>query len=180
MEAPTPIINTFNLLMKNSLLIFFAFLLLSFYLADNNKTDFSGTWQLNISESVFGDFPKTNSTQRYLIVQQNEKISVQRSLIDSTGVLKEYTELYHFDSAKLSKVIRSYDGVIKFSRFKWNSEREFVVSSEYRLPSDSNRTVQKSFETWQLSGDGKRCIISSQIQTTQKVMNVVWVLDKEK
>lgn len=162
----------------------YLFLILPFSLAFTSvsfdHSDFSGTWKLNVEASEFGKFPTLKATQRYSIQQKDNEMTVQRISTDSSGTVKEYTETYPFDTEKLSKIIRPYDGVIKYSRFKWNGESEFVLSSEYRLPADSSRTVQKSLETWTLSGDGKRCVISSQIQTTGETIKVVWVLDKIK
>jgi hypothetical protein len=144
--------NTIDQTMKKILLIL---LLLSPVLAFAQKTNFSGTWQINKDKTDFAGaraaewvVPKTIKTD-----QQNDKlvltrISVDRDMQEQPGIV----ESLPFDGAPFQRT--SGDSKI-YTTLHWINDNSFTLNRKGTLTATEN---------WTLEDEGKTLVIDRSVE----------------
>jgi len=131
--------------------------------ANSQKSNFSGSWVVNLPESDLGGAPSYTAIKRLTVQQKEDTIAIERSLVKSNGeeyLAKEILKLdgkisEHFTLSKRKKIIST----------NWSEDgTEFNEIATYTLPEDNSKIDYKVIEKWKLSLDGEKLTI---IRTTE-------------
>jgi hypothetical protein len=129
------------------------------------KTDFSGTWKLNVGKSDYGALPGPNS-RTDVITQKDPAITDHVTSEGQQGKL-DYTANYSSDGKETSNTVGEY--VLK-STSKWEGNN-LAVKTRLKV----NDTDVDVLATWMLAADGKTLTIAVHItsamgETDQKLI----------
>jgi lysophospholipase L1-like esterase len=121
------------------------------------KTSFSGTWIINKSKINFGGAPEWVLPKEFIIDQQNDKIIIERAVLNEKMEEHGYTEKLPFDGS-VSRITIYTGGKRNSSINKWNDDEQTLVLITQGTTGD-NQPVSKIKENWSLSDDRNTLII---------------------
>lgn len=133
------------------------------------KTDFSGTWKLNVAKSDFG--PLRGPTSRTDVITHKDPALSNSVTADGAQGKQQYTVSYTTDGKEAVNKIGERE--IK-STLKWVGSN-LVISSKFVY----NDTDVTSEVTWALSPDGKTLTISAHFTSTMGEADQKFVFEKQ-
>ena len=133
------------------------------------KTDYSGTWKLNVAKSDFGALPGLTS-RTDVITHKEPSISNHVTADGGQGKL-DYTVNYSTDGKEVTNTIGEF--VVK-STAKWEGNN-LVVNSKFKI----NDADVEVVSTWALSADGKTLTISAHISSTMGETDQKLIYEKQ-
>lgn len=133
------------------------------------KTDFSGTWKLNVAKSDFGVLP--GPTSRTDVITHKDPSLSDSVTAESAQGKQEYTVNYTTDGKEVVNTIGPRE--IK-STLKWAGSN-LVISSKF-VYNDSDVTSEV---TWALSPDGKTLTINAHFNSPMGEADQKFVYEKQ-
>ena len=133
------------------------------------KTDYSGTWKLNVSKSDFGPLPAPDS--RTDVITQKEPAITNHVVSEGQQGKLDYTVNYSTDGKEVTNTVA--DRVSK-STAKWDA-KNLVVNTKLKF-NDMDVDV---VATWVLAADGKTLTIDAHITSTMGEVDQKLVFEKQ-
>ena len=135
--------------MKKIILILF---ICSSIVANAQRIDFTGTYQLDKTKTSFGAAPKYVLTTSFLISQNSGTISISRTILSQELQLqKAISDTLSFSGSEFVGI--SILGNKVLTKMKWLDEAKFQID---KITLDkSNQQLSKVFETWSTTSDLK-------------------------
>jgi hypothetical protein len=133
------------------------------------KTDFSGTWKLNVAKSDFGVLP--GPTSRTDVITHKEPSLSDSVTAENAQGKQEYTVNYTTDGKEVVNKIGPRE--VK-STVKWAGSN-LVISSKF-VYNDSDVTSEV---TWALSPDGKTLTINAHFNSPMGEADQKFVYEKQ-
>jgi len=133
------------------------------------KTDYSGTWKLNVAKSDFGPLPGPTS-RTDVITHKDPSVSDQVTADGEQGK-QEYTVNYSTDGKETAN---AFGGLAAKSTAKWDANN-LVINTKLKF----NDTDVDVVATWVLSADGKTITISAHISSSMGEADQKLVLEKQ-
>jgi hypothetical protein len=124
----------------------------------SKRPDFSGTWKLNIQKSQFNEVPYYAAVKQFTISQQENTISITRTLIDAES--KEITtkEYFTMNGKPNSSVVVGQK--TKVSLITWSEGEEvLILNTSYSKSNKPEEIDYKLFQTWQLTNGDKELVV---------------------
>ncbi len=125
------------------------------------KMDFSGTWKLNLDETLFSRQFSKNSVPIQLTVKQDGKtISIERQSRNGRGETHSYTETLPFDGKTVETMIGSTK---KTASVNWSPDENKLTETAMYIGSTAPPEYMNIRGTtiWNLSEYGKKLILNS-------------------
>ena len=120
------------------------------------KTDYSGTWKLNVDKSDFGVLG--GPTSRTDVITQKEPSISDHVTADGAQGKQEYTVTYSTDGKETAN---TFGEMSAKSTTKWDGN-SLVINTKLKF----NDTDVDVVSTWVLSADGKTLTVSAHISST--------------
>ena len=133
------------------------------------KTDYSGTWKLNVAKSDYGVLP--GPTSRTDVITQKEPLITDHVTAETEQGKLDYTVNYSTDGKEMTNTIG--DRTLK-STAKWDGNN-LVVNSKLKV-GDADVDVAA---TWVLAADGKTLTISVHITSSMGDADQKLMLEKQ-
>jgi hypothetical protein len=133
------------------------------------KTDFSGTWKLNVAKSDFGPLPGPTS-RTDVIAHKEPSISNHVTTEGPQGKL-DYVANYTTDGKETTNTVGER---VSKSTAKWDGNK-LVVNTKLKI-NDSDVDV---VATWELAADGKTLTISVHLASAMGEADQKLVFDKQ-
>jgi len=133
------------------------------------KTDFSGTWKLNVAKSDFGPLPGPTS-RTDVITHKEPSISNHVTSEGAQGKL-DYTVTYSTDGKETTNTIGDF---VSKSTPKWEGAN-LIVNTKLKI----NDTDVDVVATWVLAADGKTLTISAHISSSMGEADQKLVFEKD-
>ena len=139
------------------------------------ESNYTGTWNLNLSETEFGYLGDSGSlfgpSEAVLVIEQKGSV-IKMGLVQNgtTGVIK--SDLIYRDDGSECK--NELDDYAMTTTLKWIGENLMVKSSMDMAPFYPNLE-----DLWVLSEDGNRLIINRKLSSDSGDDNQKWVFDKQ-
>ena len=128
------------------------------------KTNFSGSWALNLDKTDQGGAPVWVLPTKFAIAQSANSIVISRTLTDDQHSQNSYTDTLLFDESAVTTIVAFLHSK-KISRLKWATDgKRFVIEST--SIDSSGEYGSKTTETWSLLDDGKTLIDQRRIVQT--------------
>lgn len=141
---------------KKLLALFFLLALPLVSVFAQQKTDYSGTWKLNISKSDFGPLPGPDS-RTDVISFKDSTISNHVTSEGQQGKL-DYTATYSTDGKETTNTVGQF---VSKSTTKWDGNN-LVVNTKLKF----NDTDVDIVATWVLAADGKTLTVNAHLSST--------------
>ncbi|HTD40060.1 MAG TPA: hypothetical protein VK671_05530 [Mucilaginibacter sp.] len=136
------------------------------------KTDFSESWILNKESSEFGDISPNSAAISLKVVQDKDRITIERRQKTAAGEL-DYTENLTFDSKPAETSIK--EGIKRTSSAKWSADGKTLTEQS------TYSNGQKSTETWAILTDGDgQLLVRKEVELDGDVHSVQYLYDKQK
>lgn len=117
------------------------------------KTDFSGTWQLNESKSDLGQFASF-ATRTIKADQKADAIAISRTAPSFDGGENTATETLTFDGKEAESTL--FGSSKKVATIKWADDgKSFTINFKLHLDFNGQTNEVTGTEVWKLSDDGK-------------------------
>src|SRR5450432_1329123 len=120
------------------------------------KTDFSGTWKLNVSKSDFG--PLGGPTARTDVITHKEPSIADAVSAESEQGKLDYTVNYSTDGKETTNHVADRESK---STAKWEGNN-LVIHSKFNF----NDVAVDAVATWTLSADGKTLTVSVHLSSS--------------
>ena len=130
-----------------------AFLICTSMSAFAQKTNFSGSWQLDTAKTVFGEAPKTIIPEKITVDQQSDKLLLGRiNVNEQQQEQPAVAETLLFDGTPFQRT--TGDSQVS-TMLHWPSDTSFVLTRD---------GILKATETWTLADNGKTLVIDRSVE----------------
>jgi hypothetical protein len=144
---------------NNSLLILIVIMVSAFKPA--GRTDFSGTWVINMAKSNFGDAPAYTAAKQIKAIQTASDIQLENTIINDD---KDSTARTTIPFTEKGLTLTDGGGHQRVITADWLSGNEVLnIISSGRFADDPEREEYRSSERWSLSEQGKILTISKKV-----------------
>jgi hypothetical protein len=144
---------------KNNLLLILLLILAASFKTD--KTDFSGTWVINMTKSKFGDAPAYTAAKQIKVVQSNDQIELENTIIGDT---QDSTARMTIPFNEKGLTLTDGEGHKRVITTDWLSGNEVLnITSSVKFKDDSGSEEYQSAERWSLSEQGRVLTISKKV-----------------
>lgn len=146
----------------SGLLLLLTFTICSSSVLPDNKTDFTGTWIINLSKSDFGDSPLYVAPKHLKVKQYTDKIEIERVVIGVSGADSTMHEQIAFGGGEMEMI--TADKRTRHYTINWVEDGKKMLE-EYSS-SYSNNPGEEEYHTtemWQLSADGKQLTLKKKV-----------------
>jgi hypothetical protein len=133
------------------------------------KTDFSGTWKLNVSKSDFGPLPAP--TARTDVITQKEPMLTDVVSAETADGKLAYTVNYSTDGQETTNHIGERE---QKSTAKWDGAN-LVIHSKFNF----NDMAIDATATWTISADGKTLTISAHFVASMGEADQKFIYEKQ-
>jgi hypothetical protein len=121
--------------------------------AGGGKTNFSGTWSMNVEKSATGENAPRRVAAKMTTVQKGDTLSIERVIKRNTGEETTTTEKLTMDGRECVSTVMDRP---RTSTAKWSEDgKSLTIASKSVFERDGNKIEITSTETWKLSVDGK-------------------------
>jgi hypothetical protein len=142
------------------------------------KTNFSGTYNLNESMSNLGDGPMRPAFQM-VVIQDDNSLTAERKSQGRDGQERVQTTKYTLDN-KVSENTGFMNSVSK-STIAWSADQKTLTINTTTVFDRNGETMEmKSTEVWTLSSDGSKLNVESTRQSQMGEAKTTLVYDKAK
>ncbi len=122
------------------------------------RSDFTGTWKLNVDKSAFGNAPQNAAVKQFDIIQRNDSIAIRRITVHDNNEEVTTSETISMDGKPCSYVMPSKK--TKTSSITWSSGGDTMTTvSAYSKPDKPDEIEYKLSQTWKLSSQGKELVV---------------------
>lgn len=145
------------------------------------KTDFSGTWQLNKAKSDFGEHDPDKTTPKQLKVQQQAAAITIEKIIINGGQDNSYSETFTFDGKPAKKVFTTATGSqTRQTTVQWSADgRMLDITANTDVEVNGQKGIYTTEQVWALSGDGKALTITNNTVLPDRKIAFKAVYDKQ-
>jgi len=145
--------------------------------AQGGAVNFSGNWALNESKSKFGDSPFRMASAIFVVKQDGNTLSTERTMAGPDGEMK-MTSNYTLDG-KVSENTGMMDMKSK-STVAWSEDKTSItITTTMVFDMNGESREIKSTETWKLSDAGNTLTIDSTRPGRDGEMKTTAVYDKK-
>lgn len=125
------------------------------------KTNFSGTWNIQTEKVDWGRAPQTVLPSVYNIVQGPDKFTVTRTLVDDSQVEHPSADTLTYDNKPRTNL--SYTGNKKTTSIKWSDDKTALLLTT-STTSPTGEPYYSATETWTLTDGGKTLVIDRSVE----------------
>ena len=145
--------------------------------AQNGTLNFSGNWALNESKSKLGDGPFKMAALTLMVKQEENNLSIERSMSGPDGQEMKMTAKYTMDGKECEN-----SGMMEMktkSTVIWSADKKSItIASVTIFNMNGDNMEMKSSEIWKLDGD-KTLKIDATNDTPEGEMKTSIVYDKK-
>jgi hypothetical protein len=156
--------------------IFLPLFIFCISLAAHAQTDFSGTWNIDVSKSDYGN-QSQNAMFKILAVKQTKDSLITEGTRFVTQVNELLVVSRYATNGNAAEAVLSNNRTMS-AKLEWDAAgKKLTRHSTYSLPGNDAVVDYRSEETWELSGDSKQLLIERIIyfhNGTQTVLKVVY------
>ena len=142
------------------------------------KTNYSGTWNLNNEKSQIGEGGGWMLTTKLTIKQEETKMTIDRVTKRRSGEETTSTEIITLDGVECQNTIGERQ---KTSAATWSEDgASLTISSKMVFEREGNKMEITSTEIWKLTEEGKCLSNDYTSQSPRGERKATYVYDKEK
>jgi hypothetical protein len=139
--------------MRSFLLFLFGFVFFSFLLGQDQKTDFSGTWNLDESKSEMGDSPggrgRRMAINKMNVTQEDNKLTVESFRTNRDGEEISTTDVYTLDGKKCENKSENRTSV---STADWEEKgKSLLIITKMTFSRGDRSFTMDSETTWSIA-----------------------------
>ena len=125
------------------------------------KSNFSGSWILNVEKSEFGNTPQNAAVKQFSIDQKVDSIYIDRITINANNEQEKSSEVLSFDG---KECVKSFpNGRIKKSSVTWSPDGNVMTTvSSYSAPDDREKIDYVLTQTWEFANNNKELLVNLQ------------------
>ena len=141
------------------------------------KSNFSGSWNLNESKSNLGENRFRMGASKITATQEANSLAVQSVSKNRDGEERTSTSKYNLDGSETENTV--FQNFVRKSKASWSSDGKILtISSVMNFERDGEKQEIKSSEAWKISEDGKTLTIESKFTSPNGDVSQTRVYDK--
>jgi hypothetical protein len=147
----------------SGLLLTICFIICSSEFLPNKKTNFTGTWVINLSKSDFGESPLYTAPKQLKIVQDYDNIEIERVVITASGLDSTMHEKVSLNGKPFEMI--TADQRTRVYKINWSKDEQILIEEYSSSYSGNASDVEyNTTEKWALTPDGLGLILDKQVK----------------